>query len=179
MKIFWKMEHLLQKSKSSILNNIFKYVIFQMQQKALSWSKGCHPRHFYAPGKEGGRFTFERIHTITIALTFEPVDLELWYFICLYLLERAFQIYKKYTTLICLDIVTKFTKFNIALVFSIVFLKECFEKVNFEKKSDDDKKKKHEKLPSMQSNRDVQCNSFKMLCLGSIGMDYVISEPFL
>ena len=94
-------------------------------------------------------------------------------------MERAFQIYKKYTTLICLDIVTKFTKFNIALVFSIVFLKECFEKVNFEKKSDDDKKKKHEKLPSMQSNRDVQCNSFKMLCLGSIGMDYVISEPFL
>ena len=34
-KKIWKMEHLLQKSKCSIFNNIFKYMIFQRRQKAL------------------------------------------------------------------------------------------------------------------------------------------------
>ena len=43
MKIFWKMEHLLQKNKCSIFHNIFKYMIFQTCQrcqKALSLGKG-------------------------------------------------------------------------------------------------------------------------------------------
>ena len=35
-----KMEHLLQKSKCSIFHNILKYMVFQMCQKALLWSKG-------------------------------------------------------------------------------------------------------------------------------------------
>ena len=39
-EILWKMEHLLQKSKSSIFHNIFKYMIFQRRQRALLWSKG-------------------------------------------------------------------------------------------------------------------------------------------
>ena len=38
MKILWKMEHLLQKSKYSIFHNIFKTMIFQRQHKALLWS---------------------------------------------------------------------------------------------------------------------------------------------
>ena len=29
LKLLWKMEHLLQKSKCSIFHNIFKYMIFQ------------------------------------------------------------------------------------------------------------------------------------------------------
>ena len=33
------MEHLLQKSKCSIFRNIFKYMIFQRQHKALLWSQ--------------------------------------------------------------------------------------------------------------------------------------------
>ena len=36
------MEHLLQKSKCSISNDIFKYMIFQRHQKALLWSKGLN-----------------------------------------------------------------------------------------------------------------------------------------
>ena len=39
LKILWKMEHLLQKSKCSIFHNIFKYMIFQKRQKALILSK--------------------------------------------------------------------------------------------------------------------------------------------
>ena len=39
LKILWKMEHLLQKSKCSIFHNILKYMIFQRHQKALLWSK--------------------------------------------------------------------------------------------------------------------------------------------
>ena len=34
------MEDLLQRSKCSIFNNIFKYVLFQRRQKALLLSKG-------------------------------------------------------------------------------------------------------------------------------------------
>ena len=34
------MEHLVQKDKCSIFHNIFKYMIFQMRQNALFWSKG-------------------------------------------------------------------------------------------------------------------------------------------
>ena len=33
-------ENLLQKRKCSIFHKIFKYMIFQMRQKALLWSKG-------------------------------------------------------------------------------------------------------------------------------------------
>ena len=40
MKILWKFEHLLQKSKFSIFHNIFKYMIFQGHQTALLRSKG-------------------------------------------------------------------------------------------------------------------------------------------
>ena len=39
LKIIWKMEHLLQKSKCSIFYNIFKYMIFQRCQKVLLWSE--------------------------------------------------------------------------------------------------------------------------------------------
>ena len=39
------MEHLLQKSKCSIFNTIFKYMIFQRRQKALLWSKGLILKH--------------------------------------------------------------------------------------------------------------------------------------
>ena len=39
LKIIWKMEHLLQKSKCSIFYNIFKYIIFQSRQRVLIWSK--------------------------------------------------------------------------------------------------------------------------------------------
>ena len=43
------MEHLLQKSKCSILHNIFKYryVIFQRRQKVLLWKKGLNEVLFY------------------------------------------------------------------------------------------------------------------------------------
>ena len=34
------MEHLLQRSKCSIFHDIFKYIVFQMHQKALLWRKG-------------------------------------------------------------------------------------------------------------------------------------------
>ena len=37
-----EMEHLLQKSKCSIFDNIFKYMIFQRHQKAVLWSKGLN-----------------------------------------------------------------------------------------------------------------------------------------
>ena len=40
LKILWKMEHLLQKSKYSIFHNIFKYMIFQRHQKVILWGKG-------------------------------------------------------------------------------------------------------------------------------------------
>ena len=40
LKILWKVEHLLQKSKCSIFHNFFKYIIFQRCQKALLWGKG-------------------------------------------------------------------------------------------------------------------------------------------
>ena len=40
MKILWKMEHLLIRSKSSIFHNIFKSLTFQRCRKALVWSKG-------------------------------------------------------------------------------------------------------------------------------------------
>ena len=40
LKILWKIEHLLQKSKCSIFHNIFKYMIFQRHQKVLLWGKG-------------------------------------------------------------------------------------------------------------------------------------------
>ena len=36
------MEHLLVWSKCSIFHNIFKYMIFQRREKALSWSKGLN-----------------------------------------------------------------------------------------------------------------------------------------
>ena len=35
------LQHLLQKSKCSIFNDIFKYIIYQ---KALLWSKGSAPK---------------------------------------------------------------------------------------------------------------------------------------
>ena len=47
MKIWWKMKHLLQKSKCSLFHNIFKYMIFQRRQKALLWSNGLkHDKWF-------------------------------------------------------------------------------------------------------------------------------------
>ena len=36
------MEYLLQNLKCSIVNNIFKYMIFQKHQKVLLWSKGLN-----------------------------------------------------------------------------------------------------------------------------------------
>ena len=40
MKLLWKMEHLLLRSKCSIFQSIFKNLIFQRRPKALVWSKG-------------------------------------------------------------------------------------------------------------------------------------------
>ena len=44
------MEHLLQWTKCSIFHDIFKSLVFQRRQKALSWSKGLStlvlPGHF-------------------------------------------------------------------------------------------------------------------------------------
>ena len=34
------MENLLRRSKCLIFHDIFKYIVFQRRQKALSWSKG-------------------------------------------------------------------------------------------------------------------------------------------
>ena len=43
LKILWKMEHLLKKSKCCISHNIFKDVVFQRRGKALLWSKRLKP----------------------------------------------------------------------------------------------------------------------------------------
>ena len=40
LKILWKMEHLLPRSKSSIFHNILGNLTFQRRPKALVWSKG-------------------------------------------------------------------------------------------------------------------------------------------
>ena len=40
LKILWKMEHLLLRSKCSIFHNIFKNLTFQRRPKVLVWSKG-------------------------------------------------------------------------------------------------------------------------------------------
>ena len=40
LKILWKMEHLLLRSKCSIFHNILKNLTFQRHSKALVWSKG-------------------------------------------------------------------------------------------------------------------------------------------
>ena len=42
--MFWKMEHMLQKSECSIFHNIYKYMIFQKRQKVLLWSEGLKTR---------------------------------------------------------------------------------------------------------------------------------------
>ena len=44
MKILWKMEYLLQKSKYSIFHDILKCMIFQRHQKVLLWTKGLAQR---------------------------------------------------------------------------------------------------------------------------------------
>ena len=43
LKIFWKMEHLLQMSKCSIFHNIFKYMIFQRRQRHYYGVEGYMP----------------------------------------------------------------------------------------------------------------------------------------
>ena len=42
LKILWKMEHLLLRSKCSFLHNIFQNLTFQRRPKALVWSKGLN-----------------------------------------------------------------------------------------------------------------------------------------
>ena len=60
LKILWKMEHLLQKSKYSIFHNIFKNMIFQSRQKASSWSKGFNTQ-----------FTFKYMEMWNLTLNLE------------------------------------------------------------------------------------------------------------
>ena len=53
LKILWKMEHLLLRSKCSIFRNIFQNLTFQRRPQALVWSKRFNTDAQLSSGSRG------------------------------------------------------------------------------------------------------------------------------